>query len=82
MKTHCKKNKNIDLAKIYKIEKWILDKCSCNNCQNINIKNIISDIKIHKEQDIQLSELTLTSKMIIKIQTEIAKKYILDMLNI
>ena len=44
-----------------------------------HIKNIIPNIKIQKESNIQLNELTLTSKMIIKIQTEIVKK---NMLNI
>tara|TARA_Y100000389_G_C17066784_1_gene319983 strand:- start:118 stop:363 length:246 start_codon:yes stop_codon:yes gene_type:complete len=81
MKRYCKKNKNIDTTQIYKIERWILNDCSCNKCKNITIENIISDIKIHKEPNIQLSELMLTSKMIIKIQTEIAKKHILDMLH-
>ncbi len=81
MKKFCKINNNTDTTKIYKIEKWILNNCSCGHCKHIAIKNIISDIKIHKEPIIQLNELTLTSKMIIKIQTEIVKKNILDVMK-
>ena len=81
MKYTCKKNKKCDLNKIQHIEKWILDNCNCNRCRQNSIKNIMSDIKIKKEQNIQLNELTLTSKMIIKIQIEIAKKFILNSLN-
>ena len=82
MKKNNKKNKHIDTSTIGNIEKWILNDYSYEHCQHRIIKNIISDIKIHKERNMQLTELTLTSKMIIKIQTEIAKKYILDMLNV
>ena len=81
MKSYCKQNKNINTGKIEKIEKWILDDCKCSQCKyDSYMKNIVSDIKIKKEANIQLNELTLTSKMIIKIQMEIVKKHLLNML--
>ena len=78
MKKNCK-NKNINTTNIREMENWILNDCTCNICKKDHIKNIIPNIKIQKESNIQLNELTLTSKMIIKIQTEIVKK---NMLNI
>ena len=77
----CKKFKRIDTNKIESIEKWILDdcNCNCNVCYKDNyITHILQSIKIKKEDNIQLEELTLTSKMIIKIQMEIVKKYLLE----
>ena len=64
---------------IQSIEKWILDDCKCNVCKKDNyLSELLQSITIKKENTIQLSELTLTSKMIIKIQTEIMKKHLLD----
>ena len=75
----CKKFKRIDTNKIESIEKWILDECNCNVCNKDNyITSILQSIKIKKEDNVQLEELTLTSKMIIKIQMEIVKKYLLE----
>ena len=78
MKKICK---NINTTNIHEIENWILNDCICNICKKNHIKNIIPDIKIQKESNIQFNELTLTSKMIIKIQTEIVKKYMLDIIT-
>ena len=75
----CKKLKRIDTNKIKSIEKWILDECNCNVCNKDNyITSILRSIKIKKEDNVQLEELTLTSKMIIKIQMEIVKKHLLE----
>lgn len=75
----CKKFKRIDTNKIKSIEKWILEDCNCNICNKDNyITDILQSIKIKKEDNIQLEELTLTSKMIIKIQMEIVKKHLLE----
>lgn len=75
----CKKFKRIDTNKIESIEKWILDDCYCNVCNKDNyITSILQSIKIKKEDNVQLEELTLTSKMIIKIQMEIVKKHLLE----
>ena len=75
----CKKFKRIDTNKIESIEKWILDDCNCNVCNKDNyITSILQSIKIKKEDNVQLEELTLTSKMIIKIQMEIVKKHLLE----
>ena len=75
----CKKFKRIDTNKIKSIEKWILDDCNCNICNKDNyITGILQSIKIKKEDNVQLEELTLTSKMIIKIQMEIVKKHLLE----
>ena len=75
----CKKFKRIDTNKIKSIEKWILDDCNCNICNKDNyITDILQSIKIKKEDNVQLEELTLTSKMIIKIQMEIVKKHLLE----
>lgn len=74
----CKNFKRIDTNKIESIEKWVLDDCNCNVCNKYNyITSILQSIKIKKEDNVQLEELTLTSKMIIKIQMEIVKKYLL-----
>lgn len=78
-KNICKKFKKINTNDIKSIEKWILDDCYCNTCNNDKyIKNMLQSIKIKKENNLQLEELTLTSKMIIKIQTEIVKKHLLE----
>ena len=75
----CKKFKRIDTNKIKSIEKWILNECNCNVCNKDNyITSILQSIKIKKEDNVQLEELTLTSKMIIKIQMEIVKKHLLE----
>ena len=75
----CNKFKRIDTNKIKSIEKWILDECNCNVCNKDNyITSILRSIKIKKEDNVQLEELTLTSKMIIKIQMEIVKKHLLE----
>ena len=75
----CNKFKRIDTNKIESIEKWILDECNCNVCNKDNyITSILRSIKIKKEDNVQLEELTLTSKMIIKIQMEIVKKHLLE----
>ena len=75
----CKKFKRIDTNKIKSIEKWILDDCNCNICNKDNyITDILQSIKIKKKDNVQLEELTLTSKMIIKIQMEIVKKHLLE----
>jgi len=75
----CKKFKRIDTNKIKSIENWILDDCNCNVCNKDNyITSILQSIKIKKEDNVQLEELTLTSKMIIKIQMEIVKKHLLE----
>ena len=75
----CKKFKRIDTNKIESIEKWILDDCNCNVCNKDNyITSILQSIKIKKEDNVQLEELTLTSKMIIKIQMEIVKTHLLE----
>lgn len=77
----CKKYKNININNIQSIEKWILDDCKCNVCKKDNyLPELLQSITIKKENTIQLSELTLTSKMIIKIQTEIMKKHLSDTL--
>lgn len=81
IKTICKKFKRIDTNKIESIEKWILDDCHCGSCNKDEyITKLLQSIKIKKEDNIQLEELTLTSKMIIKIQTEITKKHLLETL--
>ena len=75
----CKKFKRIDTNKIKSIEKWILDDCNCNICNKDKyITDILQSIKIKKKDNVQLEELTLTSKMIIKIQMEIVKKHLLE----
>lgn len=75
----CKNFKRIDTNKIKSIEKWILEDCNCNVCNKTNyITSILQSIKIKKENNVQLDELTLTSKMIIKIQMEIVKKHLLE----
>ena len=81
IKTICKKFKKIHINKIESIEKWILNNCHCGVCNKDDyITELLQSIKIKKEGNIQLEELTLTSKMIIKIQTEIVKKYLLETL--
>jgi hypothetical protein len=78
-KNICKKFKKININEIKSIEKWILDDCYCNICNNDTyINDMLRSIKIKKENNFQLEELTLTSKMIIKIQTEIVKKHLLE----
>jgi hypothetical protein len=75
----CKKYKNVKMNNIESIEKWILDECNCNICKKDNyITKLLQSTTIKKENTIQLNELTLTSKMIIKIQTELMKKHLLD----
>ena len=75
----CKKYKNVKMNYIESIEKWILDECNCNICKKDNyLTGLLQSITIKKENTMQLNELTLTSKMIIKIQTEIMKKHVLD----
>jgi hypothetical protein len=81
IKTMCKKFKKTHINKIESVEKWILDDCHCSVCHKDDyITELLQSIKIKKEDNIQLEELTLTSKMIIKIQTEIVKKYLLETL--
>jgi hypothetical protein len=81
IKTICKKFKKININRIESIEKWILDDCHCGACNKDEyITKLLQSIKIKKEDNIQLEELTLTSKMIIKIQTEITKKHLLETL--
>ena len=68
MKNNCQKRKNINLNDIEHIEKWILEDCNCVNCdKNSYITNVLQSIKIKREDTIQLDELKLTGKMIIKI---------------
>ena len=82
MKTQCKKKKNINLNNIESIEKWILDDCNCTYCNgNQYITNMLQSIKIKKENTIQLDELILTGKMIIKIKMEIVKKQLMETLS-
>ena len=82
MKVQCKKKKNINLNYIESIEKWILDDCNCTYCnRNLYITNTLQSIKIKKENTIQLDELILTGKMIIKIKMEIVKKQLMETLS-
>jgi hypothetical protein len=75
----CKKYKNMRINRLASIEKWILEECYCNVCnQNTYLNGVLQSIQIQKEANIQLNELTLTSKMIVKIQMEIVKKCLLD----
>jgi hypothetical protein len=71
--------KNMNLINIESIEKMVLDDCNCKNCSMSGyLKSVLSSIKTKKEDTIQLDELTLTGKMIIKIKMEIVKKHLLE----
>jgi hypothetical protein len=52
---------------------------NCN--KNTYLDRMLESIKLNREDMIQLDELTLTGKMIIKIKMEIVKKKMIDMLS-
>ena len=82
MTNHCRKMKNMNLLNIDSIEKFVLDDCNCKNCSsNVYLKSVLNSIKTKKEDTLQLDELTLTGKMIIKIKMEIIKKHLLEILS-
>ena len=82
MTDNCRKIKNMNLENIDSIEKFVLDDCNCKNCSMSRyIKSVLCSIKTKREDTIQLDELTLTGKMIIKIKMEIVKKHLLETLS-
>jgi len=82
MTNNCRKMKNVNFINIESIEKMVLDDCNCKNCSmNVYITSVLNSIKTKKEDTIQLDELTLTGKMIIKIKMEIIKKHLLETLS-
>lgn len=82
MKSHCNKCKLSTFNNIESIEKWIFNECNCVNCnKNTYLDRMLESIKLNREDMIQLDELTLTGKMIIKIKMEIVKQKIIDILS-
>lgn len=82
MKSCCNKRKLSTFNNIESIEKWIFNECNCVNCnKNTYLDRMLESIKLNREDMIQLDELTLTGKMIIKIKMEIVKKKMIDMLS-
>ena len=82
MVNNCRKIKTMDLMNMDSIEKFVLDDCNCKNCSsNVYLKSVLNSIKTKKEDTIQLDELTLTGKMIIKIKMEIVKRHLLETLS-
>lgn len=81
MFSNCVKLKNRTLDNVSSLEKWLFKKCTCSGCKKSynHINNIIDNTTIEKNNTLIHDNLLLTSKMIIKIQTEIAKKHILSM---
>lgn len=75
------KNKNLDIKTLAQIEKWVLDDSSTDIYNTKIVKQFISNAKIKKEQKLNVNSVTITSKMIIKIQCEIIKRYILNHIN-
>ena len=80
MSSNCIKLKNNTLQSMSGLEKWLLKSCNCSKClkEHTDLDKIIYNIMINKHPKISHNNLTLTSKMIIKIQVELAKKHILD----
>ena len=82
MTSHCNKRKLSTFNNIESIEKWIFNECNCVNCnKNTYLDRMLESIKLNREDMIQLDELTLTGKMIIKIKMEIVKRKMIDMLS-
>lgn len=75
------KNKILNIQNLAQIEKWILDDSFTDICNTKIVKQFISNAKIKKEQKLNVNSVTITSKMIIKIQCEIIKRYILNHIN-
>ena len=75
------KNKNLDIKTLAQIEKWVLDDSYTDIYNTKIVRQFISNAKIKKEQKLNVNSVTITSKMIIKIQCEIIKRYILNHIN-
>lgn len=82
MRTHCNKYKLCTFNNIESMEKWVFNECNCVNCnKNTYLHKLLQSIKINREGMIQLDELKLTGKMIIKIKMEIVKQKLIDILS-
>ena len=75
------KNKILNIQTLAQIEKWVLDDSFTDIYNTKIVKQFISNAKIKKEQKLNVNSVTITSKMIIKIQCEIIKRYILNHIN-
>jgi hypothetical protein len=82
MKSHCNKRKLSIFNNIESMEKWVFNECNCINCnKHTYFSRLLQSININREYMIQLDELTLTGKMIIKIKMEIVKQKLIDILS-
>jgi hypothetical protein len=80
MSCKCLKLNKINLCDLLSIENWINKQCNCSECVKINqiYKEKISKYIIKRYPKSVCNNLSLTSKMIIKIQLEIAKVKLLE----